>query len=201
MHSFVLARYALPPGKLPTKFIETKLHFNLFLVSSISVFDLSSCSCCFFSSSPLFCFRCICLSLSRSPYDFRSFFFACCSSFLHRLFASLPLSQWCSRSSTERQRAELNLIVCTNFHLGNKLRRQTHVFRYERNIYLEKKRRGKTATTTSGKPCNCVDEERFLTVILNLNVCKNFSCSKPKSTLHFGLTVRCSRSVWRFQNY
>lgn len=136
MRSFVLARHA-PPGKLPTKFIETKLHFNLFLVSSISVFDLSSGSCCFFSS-PLFCFRCICLSRFRSPYGFCSFFFACCSSFLHRLFASLPLFQWCSRSSTERQRAELNLIVCTNFHLGNKLCRQTHVFRYERNIYTQK---------------------------------------------------------------
>lgn len=128
MHSFVLADAS--HQELPTTFIETKLHFNLFLVSSISVSDLFSL---FLSFAFDVLISCALLILIHPPP----------SSLLDaiRMFPSME----------RRQRAEPNLIVCTNFHLGNKLCRQTHVFRIESQCSqfteIEKK---EEATTTSG---------------------------------------------------
>lgn len=124
MHSFVLADAS--HQELPTTFIETKLHFNLFLVSSISVSDLFSL---FLSFAFDVLISCALLILIHPPPPVCSMPFVC----------------------FRRQRAEPNLIVCTNFHLGNKLCRQTHVFRIESQCSqfteIEKK---EEATTTSG---------------------------------------------------
>lgn len=154
--------------------------------------------CCFLYAPLLF--STVAGSVYPSFSVWFSFIFLCMLQFIFALSlcfaAALPTVF--TFISIERQRAELNLIVCTNFHLWNKLRRQTHVFRHERNIYTQKKKATRK-NDNNDKWHNCVDAERFLTVILNLNIWENFSCSIPKCTLNFGLTVRCS--VWWFQNY
>lgn len=177
MHSFVLAD-ALHQ-KLPTKFIETKLHFNLFLVSSISVSDLSSSLFIFCSISSLYLSLVLCLIFIHFPR-------VCvrCSSFQLRFSFGIKTTGWTELNCMHK------IILETNF-----ADIQTHVFRYwilPTKTFRPQKRRWRQVATMQ------LCRQEIFWQWSWIHFAASLVCTKPKSTLT--LVWLCSSGGFKTTN-
>lgn len=171
MHSFVLADAS--HQELPTTFIETKLHFNLFLVSSISVSDLFSL---FLSFAFDVLISCALLILIHPPPP---------SSLLDAIRMFPKTTGW----------TELN---CMHKFSSWKQTLPTDTrFSYWIAMFtIHRDREKRRSDYDKWQQCICADE-RFVTVELGMKALLNVSlvhCRLVKS-FENGLTV----FVWRFQ--